>query len=415
MDGVKDFQKTQIGPEIKNGGNAGTAVAATWLWRGVIIASDDSKREYPNEGLARLMPSTRNVTPMVMGSLKQGPDALTFEELPYILNASVRCLKKGIKDGAGSGYIRTYTLPLVQSDLVYTAATISFTQSTKTIADSGDGLAFVKTGDLIRISGSTSNDGFYTVATGGVAGSIVVDDTLVNESATATITIEVMTQVYTVENGNNKRVNRSTFCFPTDWEIAGQGGPDADFYKLASNWVARQWAAHTGFTALNPVAVSTAYFGNTKFYIDAINGTIGTTEKTNTLAGFKLNHVNGLGAKFSGNGYTYFGSQGRKAASMSCNIQMWHNDTALAEIDHALSGTPRLLRILIEGPTLTTGGTTYTKKSIILNLPGTWEPVKNLEDLDGFDMVSMVFRPAWDPTAGAGPSIVVVNEIADMA
>lgn len=72
---------------------------------------------------------------------------------------------------------------------IYGAATLSFTASTKTIADSALGLKKFPTGARITISGSVSNNSTFTVATGGVAGSLVVAETLVNEAAGATVTI----------------------------------------------------------------------------------------------------------------------------------------------------------------------------------------------------------------------------------
>lgn len=71
----------------------------------------------------------------------------------------------------------------------YTAATLSFTAATKTIADTALLLATVKTGDTIVIRGSGSNDGVYTVATGNVAASVVVNEALVNEVAGAYVSI----------------------------------------------------------------------------------------------------------------------------------------------------------------------------------------------------------------------------------
>src|SRR3989304_6363143 len=71
----------------------------------------------------------------------------------------------------------------------YAAATLAFVSATKKITDSANGLATVLTGDTIRVRGSASNDGVYTVATGGVAGEIVVTEALVNESAGAYLTL----------------------------------------------------------------------------------------------------------------------------------------------------------------------------------------------------------------------------------
>ena len=72
----------------------------------------------------------------------------------------------------------------------YTATTISFTAGTKTIADSALGLEGFPTGASITVSGSTSNDGTYTIATGGTAASIVTSEALGgDEAAGDTVTI----------------------------------------------------------------------------------------------------------------------------------------------------------------------------------------------------------------------------------
>lgn len=71
----------------------------------------------------------------------------------------------------------------------YAAATISFDSGTKKIADSADGLVTVLTDDTIVVKGSTDNDGTYTVATGGVAGEIVVNEALTDEAAGAYVSL----------------------------------------------------------------------------------------------------------------------------------------------------------------------------------------------------------------------------------
>ncbi|MCK4784547.1 MAG: hypothetical protein KAV87_12415 [Desulfobacteraceae bacterium] len=73
-----------------------------------------------------------------------------------------------------------------------TGTTIAFVAATKKITDSGDGLAGFLTGERIKVTGSVLNDGTYTVATGGVAGEIVVTESLVDEDAEESITIETV-------------------------------------------------------------------------------------------------------------------------------------------------------------------------------------------------------------------------------
>ena len=74
----------------------------------------------------------------------------------------------------------------------YTAATLSFTVATNVLADTAKGLKRFATGDYIQISGSVSNDGYYTVLTGNLAATLTTTEALANEAAGASVTITVM-------------------------------------------------------------------------------------------------------------------------------------------------------------------------------------------------------------------------------
>ncbi|GAH32861.1 unnamed protein product, partial [marine sediment metagenome] len=73
-----------------------------------------------------------------------------------------------------------------------TDKTIAFVSADKEITDSGNGLAGFLAGDTIKVTGSAENDGVYTVATGEVAGKIVVTEDLVDEDAGDSITVETI-------------------------------------------------------------------------------------------------------------------------------------------------------------------------------------------------------------------------------
>lgn len=77
----------------------------------------------------------------------------------------------------------------------YTASTISFTASTKKISDTAWGLKRFQTDDLIQVSGSTSNNSRFTVATGNVAAEIVTSESLTDESVGQSITITNITDL----------------------------------------------------------------------------------------------------------------------------------------------------------------------------------------------------------------------------
>lgn len=78
----------------------------------------------------------------------------------------------------------------LKEEASYTASTISFAQSSKKISDSAYGLRGFETSDTIQVSGSTGNNGYFTIATGNSASEIVVDQTLTDESAGSSVTIQ---------------------------------------------------------------------------------------------------------------------------------------------------------------------------------------------------------------------------------
>ena len=79
----------------------------------------------------------------------------------------------------------------------YTAATISFAVTTNIITDTAYGLRRFQDGETIKISGSTSNDGYYTIATAGgdSANTITVTENLTTKAAGDTVTISQWTDL----------------------------------------------------------------------------------------------------------------------------------------------------------------------------------------------------------------------------
>lgn len=74
-------------------------------------------------------------------------------------------------------------------DCPHYAAALAFINATSKITDAANGLVTVLTGDTVVVKGTADNDGTYTVATGGVAGEIVVNEALTNEAAGAPVKI----------------------------------------------------------------------------------------------------------------------------------------------------------------------------------------------------------------------------------
>ena len=80
----------------------------------------------------------------------------------------------------------------LQDTYTYTATTLSFAASNDRISDTAYGLQRYLDGQIIQVSGSTSNDGFYTVSTGNQAGYVAVSESLSDEAAGDSVTIALV-------------------------------------------------------------------------------------------------------------------------------------------------------------------------------------------------------------------------------
>lgn len=74
-----------------------------------------------------------------------------------------------------------------------TGTTISFT-APSTISDSANGLGVYRAGDIVKVTGSASNNRTYVVATAGAATMVVVETNIITETAGATVTATASVQ-----------------------------------------------------------------------------------------------------------------------------------------------------------------------------------------------------------------------------
>lgn len=102
--GTFPFNKIQLGRES----TAGTAVAATSIWRGPATdIADESKHEFAEEDVGILLPTDREYVPQKAAKLAMPETELTFEQILHILEAGIK-----VATPTGTGpYVYTYTFP----------------------------------------------------------------------------------------------------------------------------------------------------------------------------------------------------------------------------------------------------------------------------------------------------------------
>lgn len=416
LEAIKDFREIQFGIEKVNSGGAGTAVTPTLQYRGLGGGEDLTQINFKEEHIGILGGVNESYNPFVLASLALESTPFSFEQAAFLMGLGMRGQMYGIQDGAGSDYIYTRDFPTTPASVEITATTISFTLATSTVADSGNGLAFIKEGDYVEVSGSTSNDGIYRVATSAGAASFTTAEALVDEAASASVTITVLVQAATCVAGNNKRQWRSSYIFLADFEITGGGGEDADAVMMSWNLFGRQWDSYpTGFANIATPAVTYAMFPKAKFYIDAIGGTMGNTEKSGTLLGFTFRVVTPIRAVFAANGQLYFAHAKRaRPYEVTCDIEMLYDATTIAEIDNWKAKTKRQIEIKLEGAAFGTPGTTYSVDTCRLQMPGTWETFPSLDDVAGGDKITGTFRAQYDATPAIPPQVIIATEKANV-
>lgn len=116
MAGIKALRKLQLGKETV----AGTAIPATTIWRGVGTIDDTRKMVKVVEDVGTLIPPSREYTASYGGELAMESVEATFEQLPYILSASIDRIVTGAADGGGSGHIYTYNFPEATQNTIKT-------------------------------------------------------------------------------------------------------------------------------------------------------------------------------------------------------------------------------------------------------------------------------------------------------
>lgn len=212
---------------------------------------------------------------------------------------------------------------------------------------------------------------------------------------------------YTVEGGDNQQEEQFLYGFVEKFTLSGEaGGP----VNIGATWLGKTVAKGTYTSALSVPTVEGILFQLGKLYIDPTTGNFGATQKTNTWLDFSMEYDSGWRAVYTGDGSLAFSFLKNVGPSIALDVTFEHDTTGVAEKDAWRAKTGRLIEMLFEGTALSTTSTAYSKKTLKIDLAGSWEKFDKIDEKDGNDIVKGTFKSLYDPTKGAWGSIYVANE-----
>ena len=217
-------------------------------------------------------------------------------------------------------------------------------------------------------------------------------------------TTENSIRTYTIETGNNQESNEVNGCFVEAMTLSGAAG---EAWMVSGTWRGREMT-DCAFTSLGVAAAEVMLFNKTTFSIDTT--TIGTTAKTSSVLGFEISAENLVKPLKAAAGVAYPSGHYIGTPEVTGSITLRHDATGEAEIGMAEAHTPRLIRLTCLGATLTTAGSSYTYKTMNVDLAIQYTSIPTLDEDDGDDTVTLEWRLV-DQSSTQWQTIIV-NELA---
>jgi hypothetical protein len=117
--GIKALRQIQMSRETTQG----TATTDFTVWRGTGTLEDSRESVWPEEDIGIFGGNDRQYFPKLAATLEMDEVEATFEQLPHILDAGI---KYATPAADGSGYVRTYTWPIVSSDVAESTDVVTY-------------------------------------------------------------------------------------------------------------------------------------------------------------------------------------------------------------------------------------------------------------------------------------------------
>jgi hypothetical protein len=215
-------------------------------------------------------------------------------------------------------------------------------------------------------------------------------------------------KTYTLEGGDDQQAEKFAYGFVEEFSLEGNAG---EAWMMSAKWLGRQTTTATFTAALSAPTVEEMLFGLSKLYIDPIGSAYGTTVKALTMLAAKLKVKTGWSAGETADGSLDFSLLRFGPPEIELEVTFEHDATSVAEKAAWKALTARSIQIKIEGSAVGTPGTTYSKQTCLINLPGKWGSFAKIDEKDGNDIVSGKFTSKYDATKGDAGNILVATEL----
>lgn len=222
------------------------------------------------------------------------------------------------------------------------------------------------------------------------------------------------TSSLTIEGGDDTQAWEMEYAKVQELELKGAAG---EALTVSATLIGRQITETTFTDGLSLGTAEPILFQRGKLYIDDSGGTVGTTQITNSWLGFSLTIPSGIVPRWTGDGQKYFSfarNVGHKEEPITGELTLEFDANGLAELRAAQAGSVRLVRMLFEGSDVSTPGTSYTKKTLQIDMAIVYTEVPSLDDEDGNDIITLPFEVRYSSADSLYFQTIVVNEVSSL-
>jgi hypothetical protein len=189
-----------------------------------------------------------------------------------------------------------------------------------------------------------------------------------------------------LEGGDNQQEEEMFGCFLESFELKGGWNKDLSITEV---WRGQQVNKGTFTTLLTPQTLHYLNTNMARLYIEAANGTIGATIKSDTLTDFTLKVDTGFQPIPTPGGVLYYTAIKQVPPSIKFDATCEYNASAVALVDNYRAQVGNLVRLKIEGPAAAVAGSTYTYLTLLVDMALKWMSVKALTQSNGDDQVQI--------------------------